>query len=51
MGADANGFYLTTNEYAFFPDNIFHAAQVYVLEAGPGRHAQEPQDAAVRHPG
>ena len=31
MGADANGFYLTTNEYAFFPDNIFHAAQIYAF--------------------
>ena len=31
MGADATGFYLTTNEYAFFPDNIFHAAQIYAF--------------------
>ena len=31
MGADAAGFYLTTNEYAFFPDNIFHAAQIYAF--------------------
>src|SRR4029079_10739524 len=25
------GFYITTNEYAFFPDNIFHAAQIYAF--------------------
>jgi len=31
IGADANGFYITTNEYAFFPDNIFHAAQIYAF--------------------
>ena len=31
IGADSNGFYITTNEYAFFPDNIFHAAQVYAF--------------------
>ena len=38
MGADTNGFYLTTNEYAFFPDNIFHAAQIYAFsKAGAGR--------------
>ena len=31
IGADANGFYITTNEYAFFPGNIFHAAQIYAF--------------------
>ena len=31
IGADATGLYITTNEYAFFPDNIFHAAQVYAF--------------------
>ncbi len=31
IGADNNGFYITTNEYAFFPDNIFHAAQIYAF--------------------
>jgi hypothetical protein len=31
IGADANGFYITTNEYAFFPDDIFHAAQIYAF--------------------
>jgi hypothetical protein len=31
IGADANGFYITTNEYAFFPDNIFMSANVYAL--------------------
>jgi hypothetical protein len=31
IGADKNGFYITTNEYAFFPDNIFIAAQVYAF--------------------
>ena len=32
MGSDANGVYLTTNEYAFFPaTNPFHGAQVYAL--------------------
>ncbi len=31
IGADANGFYITTNEYAFFPDNIFMSANVYAF--------------------
>lgn len=31
LGADANGIYLTTNEYAFFPDNIFITAQIYAI--------------------
>ena len=30
IGADANGFYITTNEYPFFSDG-FHAAQVYAF--------------------
>ena len=30
LGADANGIYLTTNEYSFF-GNDFHGAQVYAL--------------------
>jgi hypothetical protein len=30
IGADANGFYVTTNEYDFFGDD-FHAAQVYAF--------------------
>jgi hypothetical protein len=30
IGADANGFYVTTNEYDFFGDE-FHAAQVYAF--------------------
>ena len=31
IGADANGFYITTNEYAFFPDNIYMSAQIYAF--------------------
>ncbi len=30
LGADANGIYLTTNEYSFF-GNDFHGAQIYAL--------------------
>ena len=30
MGADKNGFYLTTNEYSFFGPE-FHAAQIYAF--------------------
>ena len=30
LGADRNGFYITTNEYPFFEDG-FHAAQLYAL--------------------
>jgi hypothetical protein len=30
LGADRNGFFITTNEYPFFEDG-FHAAQVYAL--------------------
>jgi hypothetical protein len=29
IGADAYGFYVTTNEYAFFPDFVYMGAQVY----------------------
>jgi hypothetical protein len=32
IGADANGFYITTNEYGFFAPGLgFHAAQIYAL--------------------
>jgi hypothetical protein len=32
IGADANGFYITTNEYGFFSTGLgFHAAQIYAL--------------------
>jgi hypothetical protein len=31
MGADRNGIYLTTNEYAFFPAFVFMGAQVYAF--------------------
>ncbi len=33
MGADKNGFYLTTNEYSFFGPE-FHAAQIYAFSKG-----------------
>ncbi|MGE5071885.1 MAG: hypothetical protein ACM3MF_00515 [Anaerolineae bacterium] len=31
IGADANGFYITTNEYAFYPDFVYMGAQVYAF--------------------
>ena len=31
IGADANGFYITTNEYAFFPRVVFIGAQIYAF--------------------
>jgi hypothetical protein len=31
IGADANGFYITTNEFCFFGPCGFHAAQIYAL--------------------
>jgi hypothetical protein len=31
IGADANGFYITTNEYPLFPPTGFHAAQIYAF--------------------
>ena len=31
IGADANGFYITTNEYAFFPDFVYIGAQIYAF--------------------
>jgi hypothetical protein len=31
IGADANGFYVTTNEYPLFPPTGFHGAQVYAF--------------------
>lgn len=37
MGADAHGFYLTTNEYPFF-GNGFHAAQIYVFSKAALAH-------------
>jgi len=32
IGADANGIYLTTNEYAFFPTFVYMGAQIYALQ-------------------
>ena len=45
IGADANGFYITTNEYSFF-GNDFHGAQVYAmsksqLESGSSINVQQ----------
>lgn len=31
IGADKYGFYITTNEYAFFPTNTFISAQIYAF--------------------
>jgi hypothetical protein len=31
IGADANGFYVTTNEYAFFPNFVYIGAQIYAF--------------------
>jgi hypothetical protein len=31
IGADANGFYITTNEYPLFPPTGFHGAQLYAF--------------------
>jgi hypothetical protein len=31
IGADANGFYISTNEYPLFPPEGFHAAQLYAF--------------------
>jgi hypothetical protein len=31
IGADANGFYITTNEYPLFPPTGYHAAQIYAF--------------------
>jgi hypothetical protein len=31
IGADANGFYITTNEYAFFPNFVYIGAQIYAF--------------------
>jgi len=31
IGADANGFYITTNEYAFFPNFVYMGAQIYAF--------------------
>src|SRR6266446_1814924 len=41
IGADANGFYITTNEFNLFSPGFFHAAQIYAfskaqLAAGAG---------------
>ena len=42
IGADANGFYITTNEYDFFGPN-FHAAQIYAFS----KHALAANNANV----
>ncbi len=40
IGADANGFYITTNEYAFFPAFVYMGAQVYAFsKAALASHA------------
>jgi hypothetical protein len=31
IGADANGFYITTNEYALFPNFVYMGAQIYAF--------------------
>jgi hypothetical protein len=31
IGADAHGFYVTTNEYAFFPNFVYMGAQIYAF--------------------
>jgi hypothetical protein len=31
IGADANGFYITTNEYAFVPNFVYMGAQIYAF--------------------
>src|SRR6266508_1964199 len=31
IGVDANGFYITTNEYAFFPNFVYMGAQIYAF--------------------
>jgi hypothetical protein len=31
IGADANGFYISTNEYAFFPTFVYMGAQIYAF--------------------
>ena len=31
IGADAYGFYITTNEYAFFPNFVYMGAQIYAF--------------------
>ena len=31
IGADAYGFYITTNEYAFFPGSVYMGAQIYAF--------------------
>jgi hypothetical protein len=35
MGADANGLYLTTNEFNLFSPSFFHAAQIYAFPKQP----------------
>jgi len=39
IGADANGFYITTNEYSFFGPEFKSAKHLRLLEECPGRHA------------
>lgn len=59
IGADANGIYVTDNEYAFFPNFIFMGAQVYAfskseLAAGTATSVVQfntAHDAPGGHPG
>ncbi|HEV8194279.1 MAG TPA: hypothetical protein VGP82_22745 [Ktedonobacterales bacterium] len=55
IGADANGFYITTNEYSFFGPE-FHGAQVYAiskaaLAAGASSITVVQFDTQAAHPG
>src|SRR5260370_41511967 len=54
IGADANGFYITTNEFNFFA-NGFHASQIYAfskqgLASGAGSGSVTQFDTAGRAP-
>jgi hypothetical protein len=60
IGADANGIYLTTNEYAFFPNFVYMGAQVYALSkaalvagasAVPFVHLDTAHSGVGGHPG
>ena len=49
IGADANGIYVTTNEYAFFPTFVYMGAQIYAFsKAALAAGAPIVDDDAVR---
>ena len=49
IGADANGFYITTNAYPWCCERLRRRADLRLLEGAAGRRRRERDDGALRH--